>query len=40
MSSKLLSILVLVAAVCVLSLITMQVLELTHYSAAPTVWAH
>jgi hypothetical protein len=33
-----LSVLVLVAALCLIGLVTVQYLELAHYSAAPSVW--
>ena len=38
MSSKLLSILALVALVCIIGLVTVQVLELMHYTAPVSVW--
>ena len=37
-SSKIASVLAIVATVCFVVLITLQVLELMHYSAAPSAW--
>jgi len=37
-SSKLWFSLVMVATICFLALVTLQVLEFLHYSADPTIW--
>lgn len=37
-SSKVLSILVVVALICFAALVTLQVIELVHYGADPSVW--
>ena len=37
-STKILSILAIVATLCFAVLVVLQVVELTHYSAPPSVW--
>ena len=38
MSSKVLTVLTLVATLCVIGLVVLQYLEMSFYSAAPSVW--
>ena len=38
MSTKVLSILAIIGTLCVIALIALQVMELTYYSADPSVW--